>query len=177
MKLDWLMFFILVGMCLLLGWVMMTPESSVGHGFDHPQFDHMQQGGDGAARHEGMLWAGWLFGVLQIMLFVVCLAMGSRKPKRNRSWDALLIVGGVIYIATFSLLVFTYHESLVEAKVVFLGPFPLPTTVMLYGLWPMPVYFLVVYFCLFDRWVLTADDMDTYSRLLEARQQRAEESN
>ena len=42
--------------------ILLTPEVPNGHGFQHSTFGEMDQGGNGADRHESLFIAGWMFG-------------------------------------------------------------------------------------------------------------------
>jgi hypothetical protein len=46
------------------------------------------------------------------------------------------------------------------------GGFPLPTALMFYALWPMQLFFVVIYVIYYDKAIFTSDDNDTFQALL-----------
>jgi len=174
-KLEWLFFGLLVGLCLVTGWVTLTPEIDGGHGSLHPEYETMLQGGDGKARMERLWLAGWLFGALQIVFFVACLALGSGRRGQTGRFKWALWPGGLVYIAVFTAMVFAYRDSLVHPDQPLFGSVPISTAVMLYGVWPMPIYFMVVYMWLFDREILTTEDMEAFEKLVATRRRQQQQ--
>jgi len=174
MKIAWALAGLLVGMCLILLAVALTPEIADGHGRAHPTYKTMLQGGDGAERHARTLWLGGAFGALQIAFFVGLVAFGGRRSDRlGRLTVPVLVVGG-LYVATFVAMVFAYRayaEGRVEGLVL---SFPLPTALMLYGLWLVPLLLMIVYIALFDGWIYTPDDEARFRQILAARAERRE---
>jgi hypothetical protein len=146
-------------------------ESSVGHGFAHPKYATMERGGLGLERHGPILWLGWLFGVLQIAIFVVCIALGSVRRGRTGGMSWVLTIGGLLYVGVFSVMFLAYFGSL-EADPTLMGSFPEATALMLYALWPVPTYFVIVYVTMFDRWIFTADDSARFEALVAASRER-----
>ncbi len=74
------------------------------------------------------------------------------------------IIGAIAFMAIFTGLIFSYYGYMREdTHSLFLSQVK-PTAWMLYGVWPFPVYFMVVYYLLFDRWHFTEED----ERKLEA---------
>ena len=72
----------LLGVLLVILW---QPVPEAVSGVAHPEFPTMSQGGE-AVRHEGLLGLGWLFGALQIGLFVACLWVSLSGTKLQACW-------------------------------------------------------------------------------------------
>lgn len=143
-------------------------ETAIGHGIVHPQFKTMQAGASGEARHARLLWAGWAFGMCQILLFVSALALGMRKESGLGPVRIWMVLGGVGFGIVFTLLTFSYRAYMVgEETGIFFG-FPVPTAWMVYGVWLFPVFFVVLYMAVFDSWHLSKEDRARFRRLMEA---------
>ena len=178
MRLTWCLFALLVAMCVVLTVTLTVPESDVGHGFEHPEYSRsqqgMQQGGSGLERHSRVLWLGWLFGILEISLFVCCLALGASKRGRVGKLAWPLAIGLVLFLSAYTAMIFVYREYMGETSHSLVLSFPAPTAVMLFVLWPLPAYFTLVYILNFDRCIMTPEDTEKFRKILQARRQREE---
>lgn len=141
-------------------------RTPIGHGIEHPQYPTMQMGADGEARHSRVLWAGWFFGVSQIVLFIAALALGMRKEHGLGPVKAPLILGGAVFAIVFTLLIVTYRDFMLGETVNLVFGFPVPTAWMVYGIWFFPVFFVFLYIRAFDAWYLTDADRDRFDELL-----------
>jgi hypothetical protein len=121
-----------------------------------------------------VLWLGWALGLLEIGLFVALLGLGARGRGGLRGLGWPLVVGGFAYAVVWSALVVSYAGYAAGSDALVLG-FPAPTAWMLFGLWPVPLLFVVLYVAGFDRWVATRDDLaELERRLAEARSRAAD---
>ena len=48
----------------------------------------------------------------------------------------------------------------------FLLGFPLPTAVMLYGIWGVPLIFVLFFVIRFDQWILKPEELERFETLL-----------
>ena len=191
MKLPWLLFALLLGMCAVVAAAFLieevpsiekpaetgqgTVKEYLGHGFTHAEFETMNAAGPGAERHEKVLWLAWAFGMLEIVFFLTCLAFGGRKAGKVGPLARPIVIGGVVYAAVFTLMVLSYRGYMNEdTHALFLG-FPQPTAWMLYGLWVFPFFFLLLYIFIFDRWTFTDEDLARFHEILA--QRRANEAD
>lgn len=154
-----LIFAVLFLLCVVLALWLAQPEPAAGHGVAHPDLASMDQGGD-PQRHAGRLWLGWLFGSLQIVLFVACLRLGV-KPGQTSSW--LFVLAGGVYVAAFSLLMIAYANGTAGSRFV-LG-YPLPTALLVYGLWPVAFLFVVLYVFKYRSWIYSPEDARRFAAL------------
>jgi len=86
-------------MCLLALASMLAPEPAAARGVDHPIHSNMKHGGSGEARHAGVLWLNWGFGVLSVLVCATLIAIGAGKGKSLRGlgpWLWLTTIGCVI---------------------------------------------------------------------------------
>jgi hypothetical protein len=127
----------------------------------HPDFGTMSQGGD-AGRHEGRLLGGWLYGSLQIGLFV--LLIGQCVPSgRSKRW--LIAASGGLYLAVYIGLILSYRKG-VEGAPFILG-FPFPTAWLVFGMWPISALFAVLYTTQYDNWIYTPEDAKRFQTIKE----------
>lgn len=173
MKLEWTLFALLLGMCLVVGITMTIDEVEVSHGVAHPEFSAMQRGGSGVERHTpAILWLGWTLGVLEIVFFVCCLALGVSKRGSLGLFKMPLIIGAGVYLAVFTLMLLTYQGFMRADAPAQPFIFPAPTVVMLFGLTTAPLIFVFLYIANFDRWILRPEDLEEFQRILAAKRER-----
>lgn len=136
----------------LLVYVCGRPEVAAGHGIPHPDFSAMKQGGP-ASRHVDLLWIGWLYGVAQIIFFGVCLSFGFRRERVWSLVDICLSAVTLLYIATFSGLVFFYGRGLHHLpRVLWLGMTG-PSLLLVFGMWGVPLLYVSLYVLKFSSWI------------------------
>ena len=153
-----------------------TPEGRIylGHGVDHPTYETMLAGGDGAARHGAILWAGLAFGLLQVAFFVALLAFGARKHGSTGPFRTPLAVGFVLFAAIFVAMFVSYGGYLQSDDPEQLFAFPYPTAWMIYGIWGFPLVFMFLYMLFFDRWTFTEEDAARFRELVAQKQAAAD---
>ena len=157
---------------LLLLWaavlaVLLTPEVSSGHGFEHSTFPTMDQGGDGARRHQPVLIRGWLLGCVVIATFVSLLACGALGGRSATNWRlTAFLVGGLCYEAAFGFMCSSYRDSISKAPAAFIGPFPEPLAWLLFGIWFVPTFFVVLYVLFFYDWIWPPDNARRFAELI-----------
>ena len=168
MKLLWIFFGALLAMCLILGFVLVS-ETHYGRGIEHPENPTMQQSGTMSQSYRSGLWSAWLLGCVEILLFMVCLGLGTQKGGRLGRMKVPLLVAGLLYLAIYSLLLALSEVEADQASLLVFS-FPAPSVVMMLGLWPViPLYLALLYFLKFDSWILTPDDRRRFQRLREIR--------
>ena len=152
---HWIPAALLIALWVVVLVILLTPEIPDGQGFAHSRFQAMDQGGDGAARHESLLVTGWIFGCVSIAIFVSLLAWAAagRAFRADQRWAAF-ILGGLIYEGVFGMLCLAYRNSLTNPEAAFLGPFPAGVSWLLFGIWLSPVFFISLYVVFFHRWIM-----------------------
>jgi hypothetical protein len=81
---------------------------------------------------------------------------------------------GVLHVAAFAMMfIADYYYSTGELRILVWG-FPLPTTLMLYGVGGVPLAFILLYVFCFDRLILTPDDMAKLDRIVQEQRQNSE---
>jgi len=169
---------LLVALWVVVLIILLTPEIPNGHGFGHAKFMAMDQGGDGAQRHESFLLTGWIFGSVLIGLFVSLLVWGTvgqplqagasepavRRRPDGRVWAFLL--SGLLYEGVFAGMCLAYRKSLADPEVAFQGPFPAGVSWLLFGLWLIPVCFVALYVVFFSRWIAPPENLEKFAELV-----------
>jgi hypothetical protein len=168
LKLDKILFVIVLAMCAVVVALMLTPQVEGQTRVAHPSFQTMRHGGAGAERHAAVLWLGWGFGALSILSFVALAAFGARKAGSLRGLGWPLICGVGAYLGLWTWLVVAYRDYASEVAPPLVAAFPLPTAIMMYLLWPVPAVFSVFFVAGFGAWVYSEDDLDEYRRLLSS---------
>ncbi len=162
----------LVGIALAGGAIMAVSEPTNAHGLAHGLFSTMQIGGSGVERHGSVLLFGWLLGLLVVGVIVTGFAIGLQRGERVGPLRNALIAGALVYGALFSALVLAYLKYIQSEDLPGLFGFPLPTAIMLFALWPMPVFFIVLYVYGFDRYIVTVEDLKEFRVILRRRRER-----
>ena len=137
-------------------------------GIPHPNFKSMLAGG-APNRHQDLLWVGWLYGslVLGFCLLLISFAVRARHRNLNRQ----LLIFGLIYETIWSSIVLAYHLDMTKEVVTFFLGFPLPTTIVLFAFWPLPICFIGMYIFGFDTWVYPKRNKAEFSKLMKTRSQ------
>jgi hypothetical protein len=190
MNVPWFIFIALLAMCAVVGIAFMTPQVPFedvvnedgttervvkSHGYEHPQYPTMEHGGPGAERHAVTLWVGWAFATVCILFFVGCLLLGAARHGELGPAKTPFIVGTAIFMAIFTALIFSYRAYMTEDTHSLFLSFPRPTAWMLFGVWPFPIYFMVLYYALFDRWHFTEKDQQRLDEIVASHQQATSE--
>ena len=171
MKLPSVMFGLLLGMCVVTGIMLASEEPPDSRGTQHSTYSTMQRAGQAVQSGSMLVWLGWTFGILQIFFFVTTLALGASYRGRlgNRKW--IFIIGGLFYGVVFTLMIISYRQYVQEDSPSLFLSFPKPTSMMVFGLWAAPSVFLLLYIVTFNRWILTATDLERFRRLIAASRQ------
>lgn len=151
-------------------WIIGAPDGAAGGG--HPVLPNMSVGGDGQAKHERIFVLGAIFGVLEILFFSTCLALGASRKQRLGDLAVPIIIGALLHAGTFVALVLAYRGYLAnDEHPLYLG-LPAPTAIMMYGLWWVPMYFIGLYYLKFDEYVFSEADLQRFNEILDKRDRR-----
>jgi hypothetical protein len=177
MKLALAFFSLLVALWLVLGATLLTAPVGLDHGFKHPEFKEMDRGGPVGERRAKLLTQAWLFGSLQLAVFVACLLMGARRRGWTKGIQLALLAGLLPYAAAFTLIIAAYGRFVDDVPVPFAGPFPVPTALVLFGMTSIPLYFVLLYVVMFDRWIFSRSDLQQFRDVVAADRKRRAEGN
>ena len=177
MKISWLLFGLLIAICLVLVILLFIGEPPESKPFAHPKHESMLQAPDGMTRHGGIRYLGWVLGILQFCFFAFLISLCLNKQGRLKIFIMPLIVCTGLCIAAFSLTMSAYGTFAQEGSIRLIGSFPLPTAIMLYGLWPIQILFMLIYVKYYDKAIFTAEDQEKFNALVKSRQGHLEEGS
>ncbi|SVB31310.1 uncharacterized protein METZ01_LOCUS184164, partial [marine metagenome] len=138
MKLHWILFGLLLAMCIVVGMFFILDEVPHGQtaGYAHAHFPGIDQGGPGIIRHASIIWLAWSFAVLQTVFLVVCLAFGVPHRERRRRLKVPLVTAGVLLVCIVTMIFVSYQQFMTEDTHPLFFSFPVTTAWYLYGFWP-----------------------------------------
>lgn len=139
----------------------------------HPDADSLLQSAGWLAGRPDVLWLGYALGLLVIAIMGTGVWIGLRKHDAGTPLSRWIMIGFAAYALLFTCLTVSsaaYAGN--PSGTAFFGGFPLPTALMLYGMWQLPLLSIGLYMVWFDRWVLTDEDLARFRKLVdEARRQ------
>lgn len=169
MRLPWILLAVLLALGIVVATLYGTPETAHQRGMPHPDHASMALGGSGEHRHQNVLALGFVFAALQVAFFVGLLLLGLRRGDGSTPGRGAILLGGVAYLLVLGGLFRSYRRFMTsETYDLFLG-FPHPTAWMLYGVWGVPLVFLLLYVVCFDRWIWNAQSRERFERLVAER--------
>jgi len=163
---------ILIVMWSAVFWIFSVPEMDTGHGFAHEQFSEMDQGGDGAVRHDGIIFPGWLLASSIIFIFGGLLAWAAEKSYQATHVTVrrlAFLISMLVYETVFTILFLEYADSLAAPDdPPFIGSFPAATWWLLFGVWLAPGLFIAIFVGGFHRWIATPAALAKFHDLVAA---------
>ena len=146
-------FALLLAMCAVLFFVLIRGEAGDFHGIGHAEKTDMLVGGPAIERTGDLIWIGWIFGTLQLLMFVALLAPGFKGFTRGLAVGgrAILWGVGVLYLALFTAVMYQYHAEL-HGAAEWTG-FPRSTWLAIFVLWPCPYLLIATYSFGFKRFI------------------------
>ena len=157
----------LLALCVLILYI---PEPINGHGMAHHTVDGMREVGDIRQQSEPVFGVGYLLGVLIYLIISVLVYLGVRPAKRDRLLLTAHTLATLLVLGMWSFLMYLFRQYLLSGDPMVIIAFPLPTLVMLLGLWIAPMSFSLIYILGFRRWIYTPEDEKTFRELLEKKQ-------
>jgi hypothetical protein len=160
MRLPALLFAIACAIALVLSAAVWSGSEAPPQARPHPAYPSLLQGGDGAERSAPIAVHAALFGALQIAFFGACFALGMRRGSSLGPVARPLVLGLLVYEGVFALLLYGYARYLADPGAPLVFSFPLPTAVLLYAFWPLPLWFAWIYLRHFDGWVVDEREIE-----------------
>ena len=147
------------------------------HGYEHDKFPSMEQGGPGAERHAKTLWVGWAISIAFILLWAALLMFAASRDGKLGPAKVPLIVGSVLFMGLFTAVIFSYRAYMTEETHSLFLSLPKPVAWMVYGIWPFPLYFVAVYYFIFDRWYFTDEEQRRFDEIVANYRQATSEDH
>ena len=163
---------LLVALLLTIGVSFLMPASTQPTAQVHPEAPSLLQSTGGLAERPATLWLGYVMGLLMIGIMAVAVWIGLRKRDGATPLNRWMMAAFAGYALVFTALVAAYASYTGSPEAVFFAGFPAPTAWMIYGMWLFPLVFVGLYMTLFDRWVLTDQDLARFDDLVKENRQR-----
>lgn len=160
---------LLAGLLALCVFIFSIPEPINGHGMAHHTVDGMRQAGDAWQQSEPVFRTGYLLGVLIYLIISVLVYIGVPQAKRDRKLRLAHSAATLVVLGMWSFLIYLFRQYLHSGDPMIGAGFPLPTLVMLLGVWLAPLSFSLIYILGFRRWIFTPEDEETFRKLMEGR--------
>ncbi len=162
-----LLFALLLALCAVVLFAATLDEVPSQRGMVHPDYETMQQGGAPEARHGSVLWLGWTYGALAIAFFVGLIDLslaqgGAAGPTSARR--TIWVVGAALELV-FLALILSYRSFMLDPLQDTFLFFPKPTAWMMYGIWGLPMVFVLLYIFKFETWILTPEQEAAFAKL------------
>lgn len=132
----------------------------------HTELSSMSSGGDGNWIINRMSFS-LLFGLLSFIALLFCLFIGVRN-RINRRSTYILITACIPFLVTLSLIFYTYQDYIQSDELVLYNGFPLPTILLIYGIWFYPIVFTLLYVINFKKWVISSEEIERFKRTLSS---------
>ena len=161
---------LLVSLLALCAFILYIPEPVNGHGMAHHTVDGMRQAGDMGQQNDPVFAAGYLLGVLIYLIISALVYLGVQPAKRDGKLVLAHAAATLLVLGMWSFLMYLFRQYLLSGDPMVIVAFPLPTLVMLLGVWIAPMSFSLIYVLGFRRWILTPEDEETFRKLLENKQ-------
>lgn len=158
---------LLAGLLALCALVISIPEPVNSHGMAHHAVDGMRQAGDAWQQSGPVFRVGYLLGVLIYLIFSILVYIGVPQARRDRTLRLVHATATLVVLGMWSFLVYLFRQYLHLGDPMIGIAFPLPTLVMLLGLWLAPLSFSLIYVLGFRRWIFTPEDEEKFRRLME----------
>lgn len=120
----------------------------------HPRHPSLLRSADALARSAPIAAYAAVFGSLQIAFFGACFALGLRRRGSLGPLTRPFAWGLLLYEAVFAALLLADQRYRADPSgLPLVLSFPLPTALLVYALWPLPLWFAGLYLRHFDDWV------------------------
>jgi len=167
---HWLLLLLTVFAFILIA-ILCSDVPSGASGILHPEYSTMLKGGSSIAESTTVKWLGLFFGIGIMLFFVMGIFIGmDSRPKSIRNEARVpFLIGTALYLLVFIALTLAYWSLYDSGSSVYLGGFPLPTAILLYGVTFVPILFTILYVRNFHSWVLSSDELESFHEIKRKR--------
>jgi hypothetical protein len=147
----------------LFGWVLLNAALFGGlvlQGADagpqlapHETLPSLRVGGDGAARMAPVFVWGAALMFAQVGFLATAFALGFGAERLSRGG---VVGAAVVHAAAVAALLISTQRFVLAPEASWLGPFPTPTSILVFVLWPAPLVYLWLFLRHFDAWMPSA---------------------
>lgn len=125
----------------------------------HPNIATMEVGGQRALDDAEHWSLGLGFGLVMIALLTTCLMLAADHAPQAASLRLVILAGGGLFGLVFSAMMLAYRDYVAQESPPLWGPFPTPTTWMIFGVWLTPAAFTAIYCFGFNKWFISPKDL------------------
>jgi len=164
-----LLFITLILMMIAVLFVIISgPDDSI-TGMPHSKFTTMLQSTHDSFEFSNIKWAGFAFGIGILLYFYLVLAIGLKRKKYIKKVNFWILGGGAVYLILFVLMFMAYQNYIDQETLSLFGGFPIPTAIMIYGIWLFPLFFTAVYVWRFKDWVINKKEIARFHELIKSK--------
>ena len=167
MRLPSLILALVLALLALTGLSLVVPGFETAAPVTHPQHEAMFRSTFADADALGVLKWAWIAGLLLIALFACATLMGIRKEARRlRAW---IVTGFVLHGLVYSAMIVAAGADGGGPASTYFGGLPLPTALLIYGVWLFPWVIVVGLIVHFETEFFTAEDEARFAELMRVR--------
>jgi hypothetical protein len=153
---------------------MVRPGSAEAAAGAHPLFSSLFTSSQRLEGHTGHVILGAIASAVMVAVMTMMVVLGMRRPGKPHAVTRWIIAGFAIYGLILVALVGAYR-AYAGGTTVMVGGFPLPTALLVYGVWLFPWFFVLLFVITFDRSVFSDTDQEAFDALV--RRERPPESD
>ena len=143
---------LLILLCLLLVSAVVFGVNTAQSSEPHPRFPTMDVAANQAAHDASRPILGWAVGSIMILIFSTCLCIGVEGTQHRRLLRLLIGLATMVYLAVFLVMMMSWRSSMARPTTDLWGPFPAATTWLVFGIWSVPLLFVLIYVAGFRHW-------------------------
>lgn len=147
------------------------PELELSTGSVHPDYPTMSHSGKGVAETAVTKWITYAYGVAIVCTMCCMIFIATRKKEKahqSHLWRKAFI-GVLLYLGVYTWMVINSWNYYETGEAMYVLGFPLPTTIMLFVMWPIPLFFTFFYVFRFDQWVLSPEQESEFHQIVRRR--------
>ncbi len=154
-----------IGLAIVIGIAFFVPELSLTRGHVHAQFATIRQGG--APHSTAVIWLGWAFGIIALVLVFSLFSLGASRQNRLRGLGKPFVLIFILTAAVWTGIVVSYQDYMSNPDQALLFGFPQPTVLVIFVM-PLAMLFIPILFVVrFPKSILTDEDLEKYKQLLD----------
>ncbi len=164
-KFGKLIFIASIGLGVVIAIAFVIPELGLTRGHAHVQFSTIRQGG--VPHSSAVIWLGWVFGIITLILFFFVLSLGAAHQNGLRGLGRPFVVICTLIAATWTGIVVTYPAYMSDPDHAMLFGLPLPTSLMIFVFPSVSLLITILFVVQFPKSILTEEDLEKYRKLLD----------
>lgn len=159
------MFYVLASLLLLICFLFFYPEAFRATAAQHPVHPSLLI--STGSYSDLASWLGVLFGLLLISLIGLSYVIGLYRKKSTGKLSKRISIGVTIFSVIWILVKMADGIYLNDPEPLFIGGFPIPTALLVYGLGVFPVTMIPIYYYYFDEEIFDEEDQKEFEALLK----------